>query len=153
MPIFPPAVAHRQETIWAILECKSPKIPSTHKTEGVEQLKSYMAASINAEFGMWTNGSERFCYRKVTGASGFEFLEIVDIPQKGKTLEDAERPTRADLKAATSDALLFTFRRAHNYIAGNQGLQKPEAFWELLKLIFCKIADERGDDPQLLCDK
>ena len=25
----------------------------------------------------------------------------------------------------------------------NQGLQKPEAFWELLKLIFCKIEDER----------
>jgi type I restriction enzyme M protein len=50
------------------------------------------------------------------------------------------------LKAATSDALLFTFRRCHNYIAGNQGLQKPEAFWELLKLIFCKIQDERADD-------
>jgi type I restriction enzyme M protein len=31
----------------------------------------------------------------------------------------------------------------HNYIAGNQGLQKPQAFWELLKLIFCKIEDER----------
>ena len=35
-----------------------------------------------------------------------------------------------------------------NYIAGNQGLQKPEAFWELLKLIFCKIHDER-DSPEV----
>jgi type I restriction enzyme M protein len=41
---------------------------------------------------------------------------------------------------------LFAFRRCHNYIAGNQGLQKPEAFWELLKLIFCKIQDERYSD-------
>jgi type I restriction enzyme M protein len=41
---------------------------------------------------------------------------------------------------------LFAFRRCHNYIAGNQGLQKPEAFWELLKLIFCKIRDERSSD-------
>ena len=39
--------------------------------------------------------------------------------------------------------MLFAFRRCHNYIAGNQGLQKPQAFWELLKLIFCKIHDER----------
>jgi len=46
-------------------------------------------------------------------------------------------------KPASSDALLFAFRRCHNYIAGNQGLQKPEAFWELLKIIFCKIQDER----------
>jgi len=41
---------------------------------------------------------------------------------------------------------LFAFRRCHNYIAGNQGLQKPEAFWELLKLIFCKIHDERSSN-------
>lgn len=27
-------------------------------------------------------------------------------------------------------------------------MQKPEAFWELLKLIFCKITDERGSDIQ-----
>src|SRR5688500_18373750 len=56
LAIFPPGLERKQETIWAILECKSAKIPPTHKTEGVEQLKSYMAASINAEFGMWTNG-------------------------------------------------------------------------------------------------
>jgi hypothetical protein len=27
---------------------------------------------------------------------------------------------------------------------GAEGMQKPEAFWELLKLIFCKIEDERS---------
>lgn len=42
--------------------------------------------------------------------------------------------------------MLFAFRRCHNYIAGNQGLQKSQAFWELLKLIFCKIRDERHND-------
>jgi len=49
-----------------------------------------------------------------------------------------------DLREATGDNLKFTFRRCHDYIAGNQGLQKPEAFWELLKVIFCKIEDERS---------
>lgn len=146
--LFPEGVAHKQETITTIIECKSSDIPPTHKKEGVEQLKSYMAACVNAELGMWTNGQERFCFQKAKGASGYVFHEITDIPEKGKTLDEAEKPSFASLRAATSDALLFTFRRCHNYIAGNQGLQKPEAFWEFLKLIFCKIEDERGNDIQ-----
>lgn len=146
--IFPEGAPHKQENVWAILECKSDKIPPSHKKEGVEQLKSYMAACVNAEFGMWTNGQERFCYMKVATKTGFDFVDITDIPVKGRDLEDVERPTLATLKAATSDSLLFTFRRCHNYIAGNQGLQKPEAFWELLKLIFSKITDERSGELQ-----
>lgn len=144
--IFPEGAAAKQEHVWAVIECKSADVSPNHKDEGVEQLKSYLAACVNAEFGMWTNGQERFCFRK-TGRRSEPFVELPDIPVKGKTLEDAERPDFSSLRPATSDSLLFTFRRCHNYIAGNQGLQKPEAFWELLKLIFCKIEDERA--PQL----
>lgn len=145
LAIFPEGSAHKQGNVWAICECKAASVPPDHKKEGVEQLKSYMAACANAEYGMWTNGQERFCYRKVRDESAiWTFPEIVDIPVKGRPAEEAERPTFATLKAAESDALLFTFRRCHNYIAANQGLQKPEAFWELLKLIFCKIQDERS---------
>ena len=95
---------------------------------------------------MWTNGMERFCYRRVfkNGAANTE--EIPDLPECGRQDDEAERPRFDQLKPATSDALLFAFRRCHNYIAGNQGLQKPQAFWELLKLIFCKIHDERQND-------
>jgi len=142
--IFPQGAPHKQEHAWAIIECKAPTVPSLHKTKGVDQLKSYMAACVNAEFGMWTNGQERFCYRKVTENGKVLFVEIPDIPEKGKTIDEAERPSFIGLRPATSDVLLFTFQRCHNYIAGNQGLQKPEAFWELLKLIFCKIEDERS---------
>ena len=74
------------------------------------------------------------------------FEEVPDIPEFGREDDDTERPRFDQLKPATSDALLFAFRRCHNYIAGNQGLQKPQAFWELLKLIFCKIHDERHND-------
>jgi type I restriction enzyme M protein len=144
LTVFPEGSARRQEHIWAIVECKASTVSPNDKDEGIEQLKSYLAASINAEFGMWTNGQDRICYRKVPGEAGIEFVEINDIPGKGKTLEDAERPSFSSLSPAKSDALLFAFRRCHNYIAGNQGLQKPEAFWELLKVIFCKIADERS---------
>ena len=146
LAVFPENAPHKQENVWAVVECKAPKIPSNHKKEGVEQLKSYLAACVNAQFGMWTNGQERLCYRKVVTEGTAEFVEIPDIPVKGKSLDESERPTLDTLRPAESDALLFTFKRCHNYIAGNQGLQKPQAFWELLKMIFCKIDDERVDE-------
>ena len=144
--VFPEGASHAQENAWAIVECKSPDIPPNHKQEGIKQLKSYLAACANAEFGMWTNGQERACFRKDNSKKIDPFIEIPDIPVKGKPIDDAERPSLESLRPVTSDALLFTFKRCHNYIAGNQGLQKPEAFWELLKLIFCKIQDERNDE-------
>ena len=146
LAVFPEGEAHKQENVFAIVECKASSIPSNHRKEGVDQLKSYLAACVNAAFGMWTNGQERFCFRKVQEGGKVAFSEIPDIPVKGKSVDEAERPTFDALRPATSDSLLFTFRRCHNYIAGNQGLQKPEAFWELLKLIFCKIEDERSSE-------
>ena len=92
------------------------------------------------------NGVERLCYRRTDARGKVRFDEIPDIPSRGSSEDEAERPRFDQLKAASSDALLFAFRRCHNYIAGNQGLQKPEAFWELLKIIFCKIHDERSSD-------
>ena len=144
--IFPEGAPHEQEHVWAIIECKSPSVSSNHSKQGTDQLKSYMAGCVNAEFGMWTNGLELLCYKKTIEDDMIQFVEVSDIPEKGKTLEEAERPSFRQLRPATSDTLLFTFQRAHNYIAGNQGLQKPEAFWELLKLIFCKIEDERSSE-------
>lgn len=128
------------------MECKAHNVKADDRKEGVGQLQSYLSACPNAVYGMWTNGLERFCYRKIEKAGQVLFDEIPDVPECGKSEEDADRPRFDQLKAASSDALLFAFRRCHNYIAGNQGLQKPEAFWELLKLIFCKIHDERSSD-------
>jgi type I restriction enzyme M protein len=141
--IFHSEEGHLQSEAYIIVECKEQKVKSTDRKEGVGQLQSYMAACPNAIFGMWTNGLERFCYRKVEQKGKVIFEDIPDLPAFGQTGDEAERPQFDQLKPASSDALLFAFRRCHNYIAGNQGLQKPQAFWELLKLIFCKIHDER----------
>ena len=146
--IFASGQKHGQSCASIIIECKEKRVKSADRKEGVGQLQSYMAACPNASFGMWTNGLERFCFRKVQIDGNYVFEEIPDLPGFGQTLEDADRPQFDRLKPASSDALLFVFRRCHNYIAGNQGLQKPQAFWELLKLIFCKIHDER-DSPQV----
>jgi type I restriction enzyme M protein len=142
--IFVADAEHSQEASYIIVECKAQSVKSSDRKEGVGQLHSYLSACPNTAYGMWTNGLERFCYRKVVKSGKIVYEEIPDLPIYGQTDEDAERPRFDQLKPATSDALLFAFRRCHNYIAGNQGLQKPEAFWELLKLIFCKIHDERN---------
>jgi type I restriction enzyme M protein len=91
---------------------------------------------------MWTNGTDLSTYRMTTENGKRQSHEIPDIPHFGDVSE-ADRPEFGQLRPAASDSLLFAFRRSHDYISGNQGMQKPEAFWELLKLIFCKIHDER----------
>ena len=146
LAVYSNANSREQEDIRLIIECKASSVAPASRRHGVEQLKSYMAACPNAEFGMWTNGADRVCFRRVEREGVLVFDEVLDIPAAGETSDAAERPTVAQLIPAGSDALLFAFRRCHNYIAGNQGLQKPEAFWELLKLIFCKIQDERGSE-------
>ena len=144
--IFDEGDARGQDRAKIIIECKSQKIKATARKDGLGQLQSYMSACPNVTYGMWTNGIERFCFRRSERDGEVEFQEIPDIPGRGLDEDHLERPGFDQLKAASSDALLFAFRRCHNYIAGNQGLQKPEAFWELLKVIFCKIHDERSSD-------
>lgn len=143
--IFPAGAVHKQENAEILVECKAATVKAADRKDGVEQLRSYMAACPNVLYGMWTNGVERFCYRRVVKGGKVDTEEVPDLPECGKALDANDRPRFDQLKPATSDALLFAFRRCHNYIAGNQGLQKPQAFWELLKLIFCKIYDERNN--------
>lgn len=143
--VFAEGQPHTQANARVLIETKRPEVKATSRTEGVEQLQSYMAACLNAVYGMWTNGDDRFCYAKRPyGKGGWVFEEIIEIPSFGQTEEDAQRPDRKSLVVATADNLLFAFRRCHNYIAANEGKQKTEAFWELLKLIFTKIEDERA---------
>lgn len=142
--IFPPDEKHEQAHAYILVETKKPGTSPQDKKDGIGQLQSYMAACPNALYGLWTNGDDRFCFAKRAKAGKVIFEEIVDIPSAGQTEADAARPKRTDLMPATADNLLFAFRRCHNYIAGTEGMQKPEAFWELLKIIFCKIEDERS---------
>lgn len=144
--VFPQNVPHQQENALLIVECKSPKTKAADKKDGVAQLHSYMAVCPNVAYGMWTNSVERFCFRRIERAGRVSLVEVPDVPEFGRNEDADDQPRFDQLKPATSDALLFAFRRCHNYIAGNQGLQKPQAFWELLKLIFCKIHDERQND-------
>lgn len=143
--VFPEGLDAKQENISILIECKNENIEPTNKKEGVEQLKSYMSACLNCEWGMWTNGKAKYVLRKVklqTGHSGWD--EPNDIPSKGGSIEEIDRPNRNTLKLATADNLLFAFKTCHDHIYVTDGLQKQPAFFELLKVIFCKILDERN---------
>lgn len=147
LALFAPGAPHTQDHIQSIIETKREGTKREDKSDGVGQLKSYMAACLNCQHGMWTNGVDRDCFFKSSDRGEHSFIDAIDIPVQGSKKADA--PSREHLRAATGENLLFTFKRCHNYIAGSAGLQKPEAFWELLKLIFCKIEDERSDSDKL----
>ncbi|WP_062062322.1 N-6 DNA methylase [Aquimarina longa] len=134
-----------QDNIWLVIECKKESIKPTDKDNGVKQLKSYMAACANCEWGMWTNGMHKEVWRKVKNEKGkYVYEEFNDIPSADGTTDEQERPNRNTLIKAYEDNLLFTFKTCHNIIYVNEGLQKQPAFFEFLKIIFCKIHDERN---------
>jgi type I restriction enzyme M protein len=133
--VFREGTTHKQENIFIIVEAKREDILPRDRQEGVDQLKSYMAASSQCRFGLWV-GSERQGFEKEPDGAIIEGL--ADIPTRGAL--EPKVPTFSDLSPAVE--LKTTFHRCHNYIYVNGGLQKAEAFQEMLKLIFCKVYDE-----------
>ena len=133
-----------QDHVWLVVECKSERIEPKNRQDGVEQLKSYMSACPNCEWGMWTNGKYREVLRKQKIEGRYEFQEYNDIPPADGSLEDVDRPKRNKLKKAYEDNLLMVFKTCHDHIYVTDGLQKQPAFFELLKLIFCKTLDEQN---------
>lgn len=92
--IFPVGAVHSQQHASIIVECKAPKIRSADRKDGVGQLQSYMAACPNVTYGMWTNGAERFCYRRVERSGKVEFEDVPDLPALAEQLK---RKTARDL--------------------------------------------------------
>lgn len=134
-----------QENVKLIIECKKETVDARNAKDGVEQLKSYMSACLNCEWGMWTNGKQKEVFHKYVNDKGqIDFMDYNDIPSADGNLDDINRPKRTSLKNAYDDNLLFVFKTCHNHIHINDGFQKQAAFFELLKVIFCKIEDERN---------
>lgn len=134
-----------QQHIAIIIECKKESVKPTDRGEGVAQLKTYMASCANCQWGMWTNGKSKTVYRKVVSPDGTVlYEECNDIPSADGSNSANERPKRSTMARATDDNLLFTFRACHDIISVNEGHSKQAAFFEFLKIIFCKITDERN---------
>lgn len=140
LTIFHSDAEHKQENILICIEAKRDDVKPSDAKEGDGQLVSYMSASA-AKFGLWV-GLEMRGYEKADDQS---ISQVADIPRFGDDLP--RRPLRKDLR--TVHELTSVFRRCHNYIHGNGGLQKAEAFHEMLKLIFCKTYDEQEGGLEL----
>jgi type I restriction enzyme M protein len=145
--VFAHGEQHTQENVIIIAETKRDEIKPTDRDNGVEQLKSYLAACPNAKWGLWI-GSELQAYEMVVETGERRAIEVADIPPCGKT-----QPPRITFdQLIPAEGLRDVFKRCHNYIYANQGLPKEQAFHELLKLIFCKVNDEQTTEGEMLFD-
>jgi len=132
----------QNEDILGIIETKRPT-----RKEGVKQLTSYMSAT-SAQWGVWTSGDEiEYLYRNpVTGdiKQGF----VYQIPRNGETFESIGRIAKKNLKPASNLKLIF--RRLLKTLYSNTNISRREKLGnEMVRLIFCKIWDERYEPNAL----
>lgn len=122
---------------------RDPKTKTGDKTKGVESLEQLLDAVESCEFGLWTNGRDVVYMRKRPGPLQNSFEELSDFPGSGESIDELDRPDRRMARVAVAEDLRETVLRCHDYLYGNQSMRADRAFGELIKLIFCKIYDER----------
>lgn len=130
--VFRDGKSKDQENIWIIIETKRKE-----RSDGIEQLKTYLSPCKGAKFGIWFNGND-IAYLEVLDHAPY-FREVLKIPKCGETT--IHLPEKKDLKPAPE--LRSIFETCHNYIYANEGLLKEKVFNEVLKLIFIKMVDEK----------
>lgn len=130
--VFRDGKSKDQENIWIIIETKRKE-----RSDGIEQLKTYLSPCKGAKFGIWFNGND-IAYLEVLDHTPY-FREVLKIPKCGETT--IHLPEKKDLKPAPE--LRSIFETCHNYIYANEGLLKEKVFNEVLKLIFIKMVDEK----------
>lgn len=132
----------QNEDVLGIIETKRPT-----KKEGIKQLTSYMSAT-SAQWGVWTNDDAiEYLYRNpVTGEIKEDF--VYQIPKNGETFENIGRIAKNNLKPASNLKLIF--RRLLKTLYANTNISRREKLGnEMVRLIFCKIWDERYEPNAL----
>ncbi len=135
--------SHRDQNsdIVGIVETKRPE-----REEGVEQLMSYMSAT-SCLWGVWTNGNDIEYLYKNPETSEIKREYIFQIPSNGEDFEDIGRLSKKDLKPAKN--LKQRFRIILNLLYANTNISRKEKLGsEMIRLLFCKIWDERYDQDK-----
>ena len=102
---------------------------------------SYMSASSSA-WGVWTNGDAIEYLYKDPKSGEIHRDHIFQIPAKGESLEDIGRLTKEALLPVSN--LKPIFRRMLNTLYANADISRREKLGnELIRVIFCKIWDEK----------
>ena len=126
-----------QDNIFAIVECKR-----KDRSDGIEQLKTYLAGVESAQYGIWFNGDDIVYIRRLKKAPHWKLT--YNIPRKGEPLG---LPRKDSLKPATE--LVKVFETCHNHIYVNDGHLKDQVFNEMLKILFIKLMDEKDYTNQV----
>lgn len=143
--VFEKGKIHTQSNIIRICVVQDDKIKETDSKKGLTvTLENAMASVESCHFGLWANGSSYHFLQKEDDAISYDFIftDLSDFPGEGETLADIDRADRSYSRIPANDSLIKVFKRAHDYIYGNEG-RKKDAFWQLLNLIFCKLYDEK----------
>jgi type I restriction enzyme M protein len=153
--IFEAGKEHSQETIRRAVICRPfPKVGKksvvkirdfAQAEKDLDELKEIMIAAEGCEWGLWTNGLERFFLRKETRRFEVRFAPHGDWPMADGTMSTPDMHAETYVRPGDENALRRAFQRCHNFIHGNEGMPKDAAFWQFLYLIFAKMYDERAN--------
>lgn len=153
--IFEAGKEHGQETIRRAVICRPfPKVGKksvvkirdfAQAEKDLDELKEIMIAAEGCEWGLWTNGLERFFLRKETRRFEVRFAPHGDWPMADGTMSTPDMHAETYVRPGDENALRRAFQRCHNFIHGNEGMPKDAAFWQFLYLIFAKMYDERAN--------
>jgi type I restriction enzyme M protein len=142
--VFAPGHSHDLANTERIVVVRKPGTKPSNLTNGTELLKQLLDGVDACEFGLWTNGRDVVYLRKRRRPVVNDYEELIDFPGVGEALDDLDRPDRRmPARVAVADDLRDTVLRCHDYLYGNQSMQAPRVFSEMVKLIFSKIYDER----------
>jgi type I restriction enzyme M protein len=128
--------------ILGIVETKRPT-----RKEGVKQLMSYMSAT-SCYWGVWTNGKEIEYIHRNSKTGEIKQNFVYQIPKNGETFEDIGKISKDKLKPARNLKLIFG--RLLNTLYSNTNISRREKLGnEMIRLIFCKIWDEKYNPKSL----
>jgi len=111
----------------------------------LDELREMLVASVGCEWGLWTNGLERFFLHKEKKRFEDKFTPYGDWPMADGTMSTPDMHAETYVRPGEENALRRAFQRCHNFIHGNEGMPKDAAFWQFLYLIFAKMHDERAN--------
>jgi len=132
------------DNVLMLVECKQP-----NDKEGKRQLDIYLNLVPSVEIGVWFNGKEHryLCKVQDPETKRWTWQEISELPKNGESVYGIGRYKRKDLKKPKDLKRIFTNIR--NHLAGmSVGITRDESIaQEIIKVLFCKIYDERYTYP------
>lgn len=137
-----------RKTPWAVIECKRDGISDAEFNQAVEQAAGNGTwAKMRALYvGVVAGLTRRFLdFGGTFGALEREKNVIADLPaQYGKPEEFKFRKGGTpDIEPVSKEDLILAIRKSHQTLWQGGRLSPPQAFGELCKVIFVKIADEQ----------